>query len=350
MLERIPALEQLKAIYNLDFNFRERPFPGKKMCDAKEVSFGYEKETPIIHPLSFVIERGERIGIIGKNGYGKSTLLKLIAGELEPQSGKIEFSDQTSIGYFGQTHIQKLHGSATIEEEISNANPLLNLSEVKRVCGQMMFPQDKSKKKISVLSGGEKSRVLLGQILAKPCNLLLLDEPTHHLDIESIEALIDALEDFEGSVVIVTHSELILKRLNLDKMIVCHRNRQETFIGNYDEFLEKMGWEEEEGTAKKKSAPSEEHERKRKHEERMALQAEIKPLESKVKTIERKILELEKLQGEDQQKLLDATHKGEAFSTQDLLKTSAVREKQLQTLYEELIQFSDALEAKKKRL
>lgn len=350
MLERIPVLEQLKAIYNLNFHFPERPFAGKKMCDAKEISFGYEADTKIIHPISFPIERGERIAIIGKNGYGKSTLLKLIAGELTPQTGEITYSDQMTIGYFGQTHIQRLHESATIEEEIAAANPLLNFSEVKRVCGLMMFSQDKSKKKISVLSGGEKSRVLLGKILAKPCNLLLLDEPTHHLDIESIEALIDALEDFEGAVVIVTHSELILKRLQLDKLMVCHRGRQEIFIGNYDDFLEKKGWEEEAPEEKKKPAPLSEADRKKKHEERMALQAEIKPLESKVKNLEKQIQSLEQLQESSQKLLLEATEKGDAQAVQDQLKKSTAYEKQLHEMYEEFVRNSDALADMRKQL
>jgi ATP-binding cassette, subfamily F, member 3 len=350
MLSRIPALEQLKAIYNLNFHFPERPFTGKKMCEAKQICFGYVPQINVIHPISFPIERGDRIGIVGKNGYGKSTLLKLIAQELTPQSGELIYSDQTAIGYFGQTHIQRLHESVTIEEEIGAANPLLSYSEVKRICGLMMFSQDKSKKKIGVLSGGEKSRVLLGQILAKPCNLLLLDEPTHHLDIESVEALIDALEEFEGSVVIVTHSELILKRLQLDKLVVCHRGRQEIFLGNYDEFLEKMGWEEEEPEEKKPSQPLSEADRKKKHEQRMALQAEIKPLENKVKNLEKRIHELEKLQELDQKGLVDATEKGESPPIQDHLKQSAAREKQLQEMYEEFLHLSDLLAIKRQSL
>lgn len=350
MLERIPVLEQLKAIYNLNFHFPERPFAGKKMCDAKQISFGYEPDTKIINPISFTIEKGERIAIIGKNGYGKSTLLKLIAGELVPQTGEITYSDQMTIGYFGQTHIQRLHESATIEEEIGAANPLLNFSEVKRVCGLMMFSQDKSKKKISVLSGGEKSRVLLGKILAKPCNLLLLDEPTHHLDIESVEALIDALEDFDGSVVIVTHSELILKRLQLDKLVVCHRGKQEIFVGSYDDFLEKKGWEEEAPEEKKQPVPMSDAERKKKHEERMALQAEIKPLENKVKGLEKQIQNLEQLQEACQKVLLEATEKGDTQTIQEQLKKSTTYEKQLQEMYEEFIRNSDTLEKMRKLL
>src|SRR5262249_6207062 len=125
----------------------------------------------------------------------------------------------------------------------------------------------------------------------KPCNLLLLDEPTHHLDIESIEALIDALEEFEGALVIVTHSELILKRLELNRLIICHQDRQEQFLGNYDDFLEKIGWEEEKAQSKKTSGEADA--RKKKHEEKMAVRAKIRPLENEIRSVEKKIIELE---------------------------------------------------------
>src|SRR4029079_9947449 len=143
-----------------------------------------------------------------------------------------------------QSNIDRLHPKHTVEQEIASANPQLSRTEVKGICGLMMFSGDKSEKVTSVLSGGEKSRVLLGKIVATPCNLLLLDEPTHHLDMESIEALIDALEDFPGAVIMVTHSELILKRMVLDKIIICHEGKQELFLGTYEEFLEKNGWHE----------------------------------------------------------------------------------------------------------
>src|SRR4029079_10139645 len=141
-----------------------------------------------------------------------------------------------------QSNIDRLHPKHTVEQEIASANPQLSRTEVKGICGLMMFSGDKSEKVTSVLSGGEKSRVLLGKIVATPCNLLLLDEPTHHLDMESIEALIDALEDFHDSLILVSHIELILRRMNLDQIIVCHQNGQDHFLGNYDDFLEKKGW------------------------------------------------------------------------------------------------------------
>ncbi|CUI17956.1 ABC transporter ATP-binding protein [Candidatus Protochlamydia naegleriophila] len=245
-LSRIPVMENLKNLYQLDFQFNGAPFPGKKMLEVEDIAFAYDPtaEKPLIDHLSLLIEKGERVAIIGKNGRGKSTILRLLAGELNPLKGEAKRSDNLAIGYFGQTNIDRLHPKHTIEEEISSANSKLNFTQVKKICGLMMFSGDKSCKRNGVLSGGEKSRVLIGKIIATPCNLLLLDEPTHHLDMESIEALIDAIEDFEGAVIIVTHSELILKRMGLDKIVVCHEGRQELFLGTYEEFLDKNGWEE----------------------------------------------------------------------------------------------------------
>lgn len=245
-LSRIPVLENLKNIYQLDFQFNEADFFAQKMLDASHVSFSYQSdsEKPLIENFSLSVEKGERIAIIGKNGRGKSTLLRLLAGDLEPNSGMIKHSDNVSIGYFGQTNIDRLHPANSVEKEIAAANPKLNLTQVKAICGLMMFSGDKSNKVNSMLSGGEKSRVLLGKIVAKKCNMLFLDEPTHHLDMESIEALIDAIEDFGGAVIMVTHSELILKRMVLDRIVVCHEGKQEIFLGTYEEFLEKNGWHE----------------------------------------------------------------------------------------------------------
>jgi ATP-binding cassette, subfamily F, member 3 len=242
MLERIPVLDKLNQISELSFTFQEALFPGRKMVDAKHLQFSYTDE-PLITNVSLEIEKGERVAIIGKNGRGKSTLLRLIGRDLAQLDGTLEYSDNTRIGYFGQTHIDRLDTKHTIAEEIALANHSLNFTEVKGIAGAMMFSGELSDKKISVLSGGEKSRVLLGKIVAKPCNLLLLDEPTHHLDIESIEALIEAMEDFTGSVVMVTHSELILRRLNLNKIILCEEAKQKVFLGTYDEFLERVGWD-----------------------------------------------------------------------------------------------------------
>jgi ATP-binding cassette subfamily F protein 3 len=150
-----------------------------------------------------------------------------------------------SMGHFGQTNIERLHVGNTIQNEITESNPGLSFAQVRKICGTMMFEGDLANKKISVLSGGEKSRVMLGKILAHNSNILLLDEPTNHLDMESIESLTTEIESFEGAVIVVTHSELMLRAI-ANKLIIFHKGIAEFFDGTYDEFLEKIGWETEE--------------------------------------------------------------------------------------------------------
>lgn len=252
-IKRLPVLEKLANIYHLDFEFHYSQFNSQKVLTATDLSFGYPgMETPLIEDFNFLLERGQKIALIGKNGKGKSTLLRILAKQLEPQSGTLQVSDQLKIGYFGQTNINRLDPKKTIYDEVSEANPQLNMTQVKRICGTMMFPGDDSSKTISVLSGGERSRVLLGKILATPCNLLLLDEPTNHLDMESVEALITAVEVFQGAVIIVSHTEWILHRI-AHKLIICHEGSQEVFEGTYEDFLRKVGWQEEAPQANKKS-------------------------------------------------------------------------------------------------
>jgi len=331
MIEREPVLEKLNAMSELSFAFQEAPFPGKKMVDAKHLQFSYTGE-PLIEDFSLEVEKGERIAIIGKNGRGKSTLLRLLGGDLIPQKGEITFSDNTRIGYFGQTHVDRLDSSHMIEEEIALANPHLNYTEIKGIAGAMMFSGTLSAKRISVLSGGERSRVLLGKIVAKPCNLLLLDEPTHHLDIESIEALIDALEDFGGSVIIVTHSELILRRLALDKIVLCGEAQQTVFLGSYDEFLEKVGWEEKKKAAPKAVQPNVRRERA---EEVAKKAAVINPIEKKIHECEQKLMALE----EEQKK---------SFGSSENVKAQGIRQKQIELLEKQLYELYELLEKKKK--
>lgn len=323
-LEREPILEKLGALFHLSFAFHEAPFPSQKMLEAKNLSFGYTEES-LIKNFSIEILKGEKVAIIGKNGRGKSTLLKLLCHELKAKEGQITLSSNTKMGYFGQTHIDHLKGEETIFESIAHSNPHLTPTEVKGICGLMLFSGETSDKKIKMLSGGEKSRVLLGKIIARPCNLLLLDEPTHHLDIESIEALIDALEDFNGSIVIVTHSELILKRLQLDKIIVCEQGGQKVFPYTYEEFLEKAGWEEERGANNKE----------KKLDTRKEKTALLRPLQKQIQDCEKKIMALE----EEEKKHHALLEKGGLSA--DALKEIGQKQKALEELNKELYRLYD---------
>jgi ATP-binding cassette subfamily F protein 3 len=317
-LSKIERLDELSSEATLDFEFVHAAFPGRFPIEVADLSFGFPNSLkPLVNGLSFSLKKDDRIGVIGKNGRGKSTLLKLLAGELRPLKGDIAVSPNTKLSFFAQTNTNRLTLSNTIENEIQEVNPALGRTAVRAICGCMMFEGDDALKKISVLSGGERSRVLLGKILATPSNLLLLDEPTNHLDVESVMALTDALEVFEGAVVIVTHNEDILRR-TASRLIVYQGETPFLFEGGYDEFLDSIGWEEEAGlipAGKKKNKPSSGTNRDKKREKAELIQERAKvvaPLKTSVESSEKRIEELEKSIAKLQEKLAFASGSGDA--------------------------------------
>ncbi len=245
-LERMGVKEELTDEETLAFGFANKVFHGRALLEAQEISFGYTPELLLLKKLSLQVGKGDRIGIIGKNGRGKSTLLKVLAGELTPSHGAVTVSPNTAMGYFGQTNVNRLSGDLTVEEEVTQSHPGMSRTVIRAICGTMMFEGDKALKKISVLSGGERARVLLGKIIATPSNLLLLDEPTNHLDFDSVEALKEALKKYEGALILVTHEEMLLREL-CSRLVVFQGDEPFMLEGGYDYFLEKVGWEEEGG-------------------------------------------------------------------------------------------------------
>ncbi len=244
-LEKKGSTRRLEKIENLEFFFNEADFPAKYLMEIRNMSFSYTTaDNPLIRNLGFTIERHDRIGVIGKNGRGKSTLLKLLAGYLKPMHGEIRSHKRVSAGYFGQLAVEGLHPDKTVDQAIAATDKSAGRQKVLTTCGLMMFSGDAAQKKIQMLSGGEKSRVLLGKILLTPCNLLLLDEPTNHLDMESCDALMAAIDNFSGAVVIVTHNELFLRSL-INRLIVFDEGEIRTFEGTYRDFLETVGWKDE---------------------------------------------------------------------------------------------------------
>jgi ATP-binding cassette, subfamily F, member 3 len=327
-LERLGNKDKLRDIESLDFSFKEAPFHGKHLAEVHDISFGYSPDKPLFSSLSFTLSPGSRVGVIGKNGRGKSTLLRTIAGELTPLSGSIRFHEKTSLGYLGQTNIDRLTPALTIAEEILSANEKLSRTEVRSIAGSMMFSGDAADKKISVLSGGEKSRVLLSKILATPTNLLLLDEPTNHLDFQSVEALIETLDIFSGAVVVVTHNEDVLRRIATTLVVFDSPEQAVVFHGTYDEFLADCGWSDEED-----EAPI----RKKKKEQKngappppsAALKKEIELLEKRIESV------LEALR-KNTEALETASYKGDGHALSDLSKTRATLEKEESSLFEKL--------------
>ncbi len=317
-LDKMEALGELESDATLAFDFNYADTPAKILLRAEGLGFGYDVDASLFKDLDFVLEKGKRIAIIGKNGKGKSTLLNYIAQELPSQQGALSYHSSAKFAHFGQTNIERLNTVATIVEEIASMSKEIGIPQARTIAGRMMFSGELGDKKIEVLSGGERSRVMLGKIIATPANLLFLDEPTNHLDMQSIDALADAIERFEGSLVMVTHSEMLLRRL-ADALIVFHKDGAEYFDGGYDEFLEKIGWEEEE---QKGSKSDEKKKPKIDYKERKKLRKECiqarnalrDPYRKEIKTCEDQIAQIEKEIACENRLLEEASQNGDNSS------------------------------------
>lgn len=353
LLEKMDDLDELSYDPTLRFDFNYKETPAKILLEVEDLSFGYTKENILFKNISFFLEKGERLAIIGKNGKGKSTLLNTIAGELKPLAGTVKTHPSTVFAHFGQTNINRLNIQNTIIDEIYSANSKIAYTAARAICGAMMFSGDSAEKKVSLLSGGEKSRVMLGQILAKEVNLLFLDEPTNHLDMESIESLIEAINNFEGSVIIVTHSEELLRRV-ANRLIVFGKSGAEVFNGTYDEFLEKIGWEEEEETQKKKNPKTNKQENKKIKAALIQERGKLTtPLKKEIDSLEDEIAKDEEKLENYKKELLEASNKKESAKVTELSKIVSKEKdsidakfKKLEILHEKLDKITSEYEEK----
>ena len=296
------------------------------------LGFSYDKSRPgLFEDICFNAGRKERLCVIGKNGKGKSTLLRLLAGELQPVSGNIKTHPKLEVGYYAQANVAQLNPERSVMEEIMSAAPNSLPQRARAVCGALMFSQDLALKPVSVLSGGEKSRVLLGKILMKPCNLLLLDEPANHLDMESSEALCGAIEEFEGAVIMVTHNEYFLERI-AERLLVFDENGARYFEGGYRDFLEQVGWQDEDFVLKLKAgAPAGSSDNaitQRQLRKRRAAQLRqersrvLAPLEKEIEHLEKRISGLEEELSKTNEGLIIAAQRCDAGAIAELSRLS----------------------------
>ncbi len=350
-LDRMGEMEKLQNIANLAFSFKPAPFLGKSIMEAKGIGFNYGPGQPdLMKDLSFAIRKKDKIGIVGKNGKGKTTLLKILAGELTPVEGELREHSETKKAYFEQSHTATLHNDKTIEEEIMSNHPDGDRGASRSICGAMMFSGDLALKKISVLSGGEKCRVLLGNLLVRPSNLLLLDEPSNHLDMESTDSLMKATAVFDGAVVMITHNEAILHRL-ATKLIVFHNDEVFPFDGTYAEFLSQIGWGDDDSRKEKAAKTAEKRPKLNKKELRkaradLALKRSslLTPLKKKKEELEKRVLELEEALEGDDTALAEASGRADGEEIARLSKTAAESRSRVAELYGELETVTDEFE------
>ncbi len=237
-IERMELVEKpLPARKPFRFQIPQPARGGARLMALEAVHFAYEKNV-VYDRIDLEIERGERTVLVGPNGAGKSTLLKLLAGVLEPVRGVRRPGHNAKIGYFSQHRAQSLDPGKTVLEEVLAAGPELAENEARGVLGSFLFRKEEIYKKTEILSGGEKSRLSLIKFLVDPPNLLLMDEPTTHLDIHTVESLILALEAYEGTLVFISHDVHFIRKL-ATKVLHVTDGKAMPYPGGYDYFLEK---------------------------------------------------------------------------------------------------------------
>ena len=351
-VEKLSNTETPTNTPTLDFSFTEASFPGKRLSKIENLSFAYEKGKNLISNLSLEIFKGDKIAVIGPNGRGKTTLLNLLASELQPTQGEISLNPNVKINYFGQTNINRLNLDNTVEEEIQNALKDFTRGKARTLAGLMMFSGDAAMKKIRVLSGGERSRVLLAKILATECNCLLLDEPTNHLDMDSIESLLEALETFSGTAIVVSHDEALLHAF-AQRLVVFDGGECFVFNGTYKEFLETVGWKEEkeisEFTPEKKQTHKPKEDRKARADYVAMRSKLLKPLEQKIKKLEEAIQTSENLAKQLEESLVTLSQENDAIGITETAKKLDIERNKADSLFCEWEQVSEELESIKEK-
>ena len=241
-LDKIERIEIPPEERSVRFEFNEPPRSGDDVVAMDNL--GKVWQTPdgggksIFSGVSGMIRRQNKVAVVGVNGAGKSTFLKVLAGQTQPTSGSVTIGANVKLGYFSQHAMELLEPRKTVFETVQDVIPMANIGVIRNLLGAFLFQGDAVDKRIENLSGGEKSRVLLATLLAQPVNLLVLDEPTNHLDIRSREILLDALRDFNGTVVLVSHDRHFL-RLLVDRVFEIDHGEMRVYEGNYEYYLGK---------------------------------------------------------------------------------------------------------------
>lgn len=307
-MERIEAPDQISNAMKLKFTPRIQS--GEDVLKVSKLAKTYD-EKEIFKNISFDIFRNERTAIIGENGVGKTTLFKIILAEEIPSSGKIKIGQSVNIGYFDQEQ-KSLNLSNTIFEEISETYPMLTNFEIRSYLAKFMFYNEDVDREISELSGGERARISLLKLMISDTNFILMDEPTNHLDIDSKEILEDAILDYEGTVLIISHDRYFLNKIAV-KILEMKDDGMSEYLGNYDYYVEKqkeMMTKDEESQAISKTQLNKE--KKKQNLKRN----EIKKIKNDIKKIEHRMDEVEERLGE----LNEITLSADFYQDQDLVK------------------------------
>ena len=327
-LDRMEKLEKPVDERAIRFSFEARRRTGEDVLQLTEISKSFG-EKHLFHDLTLRVRAGDRVALIGPNGVGKSTLIKIIVGEEQPDTGFIRYGSNVDIGYYDQ-HQSTLHADKTALDEIWDRFPQMEQSNVRGALGMFLFTGDDVFKPIHTLSGGEKGRVALTALMLRKDNLLLLDEPTNHLDMDSREVLEDALTDFGGTIITVSHDRYFINRI-ANRIIEMQPDGVTEYIGNYDDYIERknrpVAVEAEAGKTKTEL----EKEKRREKLSRQALrQLKIRAQEAE-KAVGVKEAEIAELEAQ----MADPSLYSDAQKPADVQRAYQKAQQALQTLYEQ---------------
>jgi ATP-binding cassette subfamily F protein 3 len=235
MLDRMERVETEAAARRIHFSFPQPPRTGRLVARLTGVHKAYG-DNVVYAGMDFQVERGDRVALVGVNGAGKSTLLKILAGALDFDAGERLLGSHVEVQYYAQHQLDALDPSRTVLEELEHAAPEAQISRLRTILGSFLFSGDAVEKKVGVLSGGEKARLALAKMLARPAALLCMDEPTNHLDLASKEVLEEALGGFTGTIVFISHDRYFINRIATQVVEVAHGHLT-THLGTYDDYL-----------------------------------------------------------------------------------------------------------------
>ena len=300
LIKKLDKMEMIEVeqdeTANMHFKFPPAPHSGKVTLKVNEVSKSYD-ELEVLKGIDLLLERGEKIAFVGKNGEGKTTLAKIIVDSI-PFEGQVEYGHQVKVGYYAQNQSELLDENKTILQVVEDAADEHSRPRVRDMLGSFLFSGDVAQKKIKVLSGGERARVALCKLLLEPVNLLIMDEPTNHLDMVSKDILKNALNNYDGTLIIVSHDRHFLQGLS-EKVYEFKDQGIKEYLGDINEFLnvkKVMDFKQFELDNKQKasSPKSKDSENKISYQERKQLDKYIKKTSNKVGNLERSVEALEK--------------------------------------------------------
>ena len=350
--KQIVIPESLKKIH---FKFPPAPHSGRLVATLSKITKSYDGEHNVLQNLDLVLENGERLVVAGHNGAGKSTLLRIIAGADSDFSGEVKLGSGVKIGYFSQDNAETLKGSASVLETVESEAPLELIPKIRDMLGAFLFCGDDVHKSLDVLSGGEKARVALLKLLLRPVNFLILDEPTNHLDMHSKDVLLDALKDFGGTVIFVSHDRGFIENLST-RVLELKPGQFRLFPGDYKYYMERLEREangefsqndelKSAAQPEKNSQKEEKTETKRSWEEQKKLESERRRAEKNVKNLEEQILKLEEEKSSQEAQMA----KPEVYSNGEKAKAVQKKIDELAEKLEELnLQWMEAAEALEK--